>query len=453
MKTHGIGGFSAAADEVALSHFNLFEKPEYETGVKDFEDVIVRPINSSNLTGPWSFHIPKDPNRYSSTETLRLKGKLRVRKKQAGTLVNLPDNEQVSTINDMFKTIWGNIKTKVNDVEIGETTSKWYSYKAYLEDTLSYSKATKLNVLSSRGYFKDTAGKFDTIPAATEAITDAQNAGYKKRAALIAKSKWVYFKTNLHIDICTLKKYLPPNMAIDLEFEKVPTSFYILSPSNNNEYEVELDGLELSMRRFTPSDYMKNWIENERRLKIAQNPMDSNSFKAYTVAPGTNDLSSYGIIKGHKLPDQLLVGLVEEESYRGVNNKNPFNFQHFDLLEASVVINGTHFPANKFKMDRSIGDTAEIYQHFLECCGIGIDDREFDITSDDYLNGTFLLNFDFSPDLCNRYHRHIPNSGNIDVNLKLKNETDKTVKVILYATYATDVYIDNNTNVMIEQNF
>ena len=149
----------------------------------------------------------------------------------------------------------------------------------------------------------------------------------------------------------------------------------------------------------------------------------------------------------------MVVGLIEEQSYRGVNNKNPFNFQHFDLVEASVIINGTHFPANKFKMDRSIKDTAEIYQHFLENSGIGIDDREFDISENDYFNGTFLLNFDFSPDLCNRYHRHIPNSGNIDVNLKLKNETDKTVKVILYATYSVDVFIDKNTNVMIEQIF
>ena len=93
MRTHGIGGFNAAADELALSHFDLFEKPEYETGIKDFEDIIVRPITSSNLTGPWSFHIPKDPIKYSAPETLRLKGKLRVRKKQGGTLINLPDNE------------------------------------------------------------------------------------------------------------------------------------------------------------------------------------------------------------------------------------------------------------------------------------------------------------------------------------------------------------------------
>ena len=453
MKTHGIGGFSAAADEVALSHFNLFEKPEYEASVKDFEDIVIRPITSSNLTGPWSFHIPKDPNKYSASETLRLKGKLRVRKKQDGRLINLPDNEQVSTVNNMFKSIWGNIRTKVNDVEIGDTTSKWYSYKAYLEDTLSYSKATKLNVLSSRGYFKDTAGKFDSIPAATEAITDAQNTGYKKRAALIAKSQWVHFKTNLNIDICNMRKCFVPNVGFDFDFEKVPNSFFILSPNNTDDYEVELDGLELSMRRYTPSDYMKNWIENERKSKIVQFPIDRNNIKAYNVAPNTNDLSCYGIIKGHRLPDQLIVGLVEEESYRGVNNKNPFNFQHFDLVEASVVINGTHFPANKFTMDRSKGDTADIYQHFLECCGIGIDDREFDVSKEDYLNGTFLLNFDFSPDLCNRYHRHIPNSGNIDINLKLKKETDKTVKVILYATYSTDVYIDQNTNVMIDQTF
>ena len=452
MKTHGIGGFSAAADELALSHFNLFEKPEYETGIKEFEDIVIRPVNSSDLTGPWSFHIPKDPNRYSAPETLRLKGKLRVRKIEAGRLINLPDNEQVSTINDMFKTVWGNIKTKLNDVEIGDTTTHWYSYKAYLEDTLSYGKATKDKVLTSRGYHKDTAGKFDEIPAATAATSTAENSGYKQRAAKIAKSQWVYFKTNLHIDICNMKKYFVPNIAIDLDFEMVPAKYYVLG-HNDNEYVVEMDGLELSMRRFTPSDLVKKWIENERISKIVQIPVDKTNIKAYTVAPGTNDLSSYGIIKGHRLPDQMVVGLIEEQSYRGVNNKNPFNFQHFDLVEASVIINGTHFPANKFKMDRSIKDTAEIYQHFLENSGIGIDDREFDISENDYFNGTFLLNFDFSPDLCNRYHRHIPNSGNIDVNLKLKNETDKTVKVILYATYSVDVFIDKNTNVMIEQIF
>ena len=452
MKTHGIGGFSAAADELAISHFNLFEKPEYETGIKDFEDIIVRPTTSSNLTGPWSFHFPKDPYKYSFTPTLRVKGKMRVRKRLDGVLVNLADNEQVSTINDMFKTVWGNIRTKLNDVEIGDTTSKWYSYKAYLEDTLSYGKATKDKVLSSRGYFKDSAGKFDSIPAATAAPSTAENSGYSKRAAKIAKSQWVHFKTNLHIDICTMKHMLVPNVGLDMEFELVPPKFYVLG-HNDKDYVIEMDGLELSMRRFIPSDVVKNWIESQRRSQIVQNPTDRISIKAYTVAPGTNDLSSYGIIKGHRLPDQLIIGLVEEESYRGENNKNPFNFQHFDLVEASVVINGSHFPANKYKMDRTNNDTAEIYQHFLENSGIGIDDREFDISENDYFNGTFLLNFDFSPDLCNRFHRHIPNSGNIDINLKLKNETTKTIKVILYASYAIDVFIDQNANVMIEQTF
>ena len=452
MRTHGIGGFSAAADELAMTHFDLFEKPEYETGVKDFEDIIVRPITSSNLTGPWSFHFPKDPMRYSSTPTLRVKGKLRIRKKEDGVIVNLADNEQVSTINNMFKSVWGSIKTKVNDVETSDTTTHWYSYKAYLEDTLSYGKATKDKVLSSRGYFKDSAGKFDSIPAKTAAISTAENGGYKARAAKIAKSKWVYFKTNLHVDICTMKKVLVPDIPLDFDFELVSPKFYVLGHTDT-EYVIEMDGLELSMRRFTPSDVLKTWIGTQRKSKIVQNPTDRTGVKAYTVAPGTNDLSCYGIIKGHRLPDQILIGLLEEESYRGANNKNPFNFQHFDLVEASVVINGSHFPANKFKMDRSIGDTAEIYQDFLENSGIGIDDREFDISENDYFNGSFILNFDMSPDLCNRFHRHIPKSGNIDINIKLKNETDKTIKVLLYASYAVDAFIDQNANVMIEQTF
>ena len=48
MRSHGIGGFSAAADELAMSHFDLFEKPEYETGIKDFETI---QINILDVTG------------------------------------------------------------------------------------------------------------------------------------------------------------------------------------------------------------------------------------------------------------------------------------------------------------------------------------------------------------------------------------------------------------------
>ena len=71
--------------------------------------------------------------------------------------------------------------------------------------------------------------------------------------------------------------------------------------------------------------------------------------------------------------------------------------------------------------------------------------REFGISKSDYFGGCFLLAFDRTPDKCNRFHRHIMESGNIDVNLKTGTALNETALVIIYGTYSTDLVIDGDT--------
>ena len=76
------------------------------------------------------------------------------------------------------------------------------------------------------------------------------------------------------------------------------------------------------------------------------------------------------------------------------------------------------------------------------------DDREFGLTKEDYLGGSFLLAWDRTPDKCNRFHRHTMKGGTMDINLKTHTNLPETATVIIYATYSTDLVIDNNGNVM-----
>ena len=72
-----------------------------------------------------------------------------------------------------------------------------------------------------------------------------------------------------------------------------------------------------------------------------------------------------------------------------------------------------------------------------------MDDREFGISLKDYYGGSFLLAWDRIPDKCNRYHRHKMDSGTIDVNIKTKQPLTETVTVIVYATYSSDIIIED----------
>ena len=99
-------------------------------------------------------------------------------------------------------------------------------------------------------------------------------------------------------------------------------------------------------------------------------------------------------------------------------------------------------------MNKDIGDTADIYEHFLENTGIKTDDREFAVSKESYLDGSFLLVWDRTPDKCNRYHRHQMEGGTLDTNINLKTSVDDTLTVIIYATYSTDLIIDDKNNVI-----
>ena len=129
-----------------------------------------------------------------------------------GTLSNL-NEDYVSPVNNVFNSLWSSVNTKLNGCEISDPSSKWYAYKAYFENHLSYSSPSKNNILSFKGYVADTAGKFDDV-GNSGATTPSLNDGFVKRKEMFKDSKWVYFCVNLHIDITTLRKLLPPGIKI-----------------------------------------------------------------------------------------------------------------------------------------------------------------------------------------------------------------------------------------------
>lgn len=147
--------------------------------------------------------------------------------------------------------------------------------------------------------------------------------------------------------------------------------------------------------------------------------------------------------------------MVEAVSHSGSISKNPFNFQHFNCSEASIVVNGVHegHGSEPYKLNISGGDYINLYSDFLLNTGIASEDRDFGIDINDYVGGNFLLVFDRSKDKCNRYHRHPADSGVIDINIRTKTNLTSTVVVIVYATYSSEIYIDDQNNVAMLKTF
>ena len=432
----GVGGLSTGKDEYASSCFDLFSYPEIENGIKRACSQTFRPISSTTSKGPFTFDIPADPDKFTDAESIRLHGAMRIMANDNGTHTKLTAGEKVSTVNNIFNSLWSSVNTQLNGTEITDPSSRWYAYKSYFENNLSYSTESKKNILSSRGFFKDTAGKYDDVGS----LGNSLNLGFNARKQIFETSHWVYFCINLHTDITTLRKYIPPEVKLTMEFQRNSDAFCLLSSKSVDNYAIELKDLKIKLNRYLPSQKVKTFYEN--KLKSGVKPMlpiDRSLLKTYTVKSGTSDLSHYNIISGRQLPEQVIIGIVEETAHRGDIAKNPFNSKHFELKEASIVVNGVHEPSEPYKLDIAGGDKVDLYSSFLENTGVSTDDREFGISMTDYYGGSLLLVWDRSPDKCNRFHRHEMDSGSIDVNLKTNTPLTDTVTVIIYATYSTDI--------------
>ena len=145
--------------------------------------------------------------------------------------------------------------------------------------------------------------------------------------------------------------------------------------------------------------------------------------------------------------------MVEQLAHQGNIRKNPFNFKHFDCSEASIVINGVHEPTEPYKLEIDKGDYIDLYTDFLINLGIANEDRDCGISESDFLGGNFFVVFDRSKEKCNRFHRHPADSESIDINLRTRTNLPQTVTVIVYATYSSEIIIDENNTVNIIKNF
>ena len=284
----GIGGLSISKDEVASSSFDLFSPIEIENSIEKASRIVVRPIANTNSRGPFKFVFPADPEKWIDCESIRLSGKVNLcYKDNNGTSGVFKDNlNEVSTVNNFFQSLFSSVVCTINGVELTDPSGNWYPYKSYLETLLSYSKSTKDGRLMSNCYFSDTPNEFDsigTVDPVGKTLTQSNNKGYTSRKDFFKNSKTRYFNITLHSDICTLRKYLPPNVKLEFEFHRTPDSFSLLSPYGQEHCSINIEDLALTVTKYTPSKQISSYYRNQlMKTKKQVLPIDRSLIKTYT---------------------------------------------------------------------------------------------------------------------------------------------------------------------------
>ena len=419
------------------SELDLFSVPPTQTSVENGSWVEYHPITTLTENSPVEFDIPASGEDYVDFANSYLHVKAKIVK---GTGANLADDDVVAPTNLWLHSLFSQMDITLNGTQITASTNT-YPYRAMIETLLSYGGDAKESQLTSALFYKDTAGEMDSH------VLDGEhkNLGFIKRAAFTAGSKTVDLMGRIHADIFFQERYILNEVNAKIKLHRARDTFSI---HHNGAFKVNILSAVLYVRKIKllPSVFLAQAKTLE--TSNAKYPIRRVICKSFTIPTGFLDASHEKVFSG-QLPSRLVVGMVENQSFNGHKQKNPFNFQNFKLSEIGVYTDGQQQLAVKpLKVNFENAEYINAYHSLFSGCGKVNNDEGNFISREEYCNGYYLYVSDLSPDLKEDDHYNLIKEGSLRLVLKFAEALTSTVSVIVYGEFENIIEVDRNRNVI-----
>mgnify|MGYP003546377608 CR=1 FL=1 len=205
----------------------------------------------------------------------------------------------------------------LNGVLITSSTNT-YGYRSFIETILSHGQDVKYTRLASCLYFKDKAGKMDSIEIAGADV----NQGFMDRRALAATSNVLDMMGRLHADIFFQDRYILPGVNIKIRLTRAKDEFCLMGV---NARTVKIISAKLLVRKVRIAPSVELGHARALEINSAKYPIRRVVCKSFTVPRGLRDINQEKLVSG-QLSQRLVIGLVDNENFIGAIGRIPFNF-------------------------------------------------------------------------------------------------------------------------------
>ena len=439
-KMSGIGGVHPNYDDHQLD-----KKKIGELFSGNFHEVLY-PVNYSSRKGPWQFHHPPDHRNFIDMSSLTWNGRIKVVNKtnSATPVINVDGNKDIncSVINNFIHSTISKITYQVNDFQMGDSAAKSYSYKAYMDNLLSFSKASKEQSLKYQGFIPDSTTKFDDVD---KTRANNSNNGFKQRADIFCTENFFHFSVKLRIDLANIDQIMQPGVQLRFEIERNSDEFVLLSDSSDT-FEFEIKDTSLEFDKLIPYDNYLRHFETSVGGKKNIYSFDRGQILNFNYPSGITDLSIYSLFHTDKIPSFLIFTLVKDDAYLGDMKKNPYYFQPFDVKEFYLLVNGISYPTQPVKLDINAMDYHHVYvNEFLDKLKLKNSNDSIDVSSDDWKNDHFFWIADLNIDKCANFHEHRSTPGTLHLKMQVKTPLKQTTRLLVYSTSRERFSIDYKT--------
>lgn len=316
-----------------------------------------------------------------------------------------------------------------------------YHYRSFIEDLFHFNLTAKSSHLSASLYDLDKAGKMDAL----------DNSALLRRAKFTEDGKSVDMMGRLHCDIFSQSKYILNEVDIRITLSRNRPEICLMAAANT-EAVVQIENATLFVRKATINPSIL--LAHARTLNqcTAKYPYKRVEIHSVTLSQGTRQQNLENLFLG-KVPSRLIIGMVTNSAFSGDISKNPFNFQHFNLNNLSVVVNGQQITSKPLTPNFNGKSQSYIIPYICSFYGSGnhLVDDGYDVDRVAYANGYTLFPFDLNGDLsANSTHWSPQREGNIRLEVNFDVALTEAITVILYAEFREVLEIDRHRTCSLE---
>nr|CAD2173911.1 unnamed protein product [Meloidogyne enterolobii] len=354
----------------ALDFFQIPPTNVTVTSSKVFEILPSNPLTDT----PYHFKIHSSQN-YIDLSKCYLFTELRIRKEnENGYLVNLAPTDNIAPIQLIGQTFINNMKIGINGREIYNSNSL-YAYKTYLSYELSYSQGAKSSHLNAAGYYFGSDVNLES------------GVGYEARKRLFSNSNTAQFIAKLDADIFNQPLYLINQCEIDIEILPNEAKFVLVAPpvlgiAQSTRYYFEVLNCKLYVKKMDLMDGLALDIARKLDTKPARYAIRKTMMKPLFISMGRYEFNANLFMD--QIPRRITLGLVSNSDYVGHLGRSPFNFQHFNVREITIIANGRSYPQALYDLDYENGKYVRAFNDMNEAIGLATSSESNGITYQQY---------------------------------------------------------------------
>ena len=426
--------------ETVPSEFDYFQSRAIQAAIVREYDESFSPIGTIQPGTPIEISIPASGNQYSDLNNSRLEVKCKIVQADGGTAI--PAAANVGPVNLMLHSMFSNVEMDVCGKRISDANF-FYPYRAFFETFLSYTKDVQNTRLQSEGWIKDTSQKFQNFLLTAEGAT---NLGHKERAAWFAQSAIVAFCGRPHLDLFHQEKSIPPGCPMFFRFIPSNSNFYLKKPATNeNNYKLEILSFKLWVRtkEVIPSVQLAHDSMLGKGFNI-RIPYTKVEVSQLTIPNGVSSHTFSNVFTG-RLPNRLLLAVVQDTTLNANASSNPFLFSNADISFLQFEMNGECFPRTPYQPNFGTRDYMREYMGLLEALNIDIGTQAIDLTPSEWARTYPFFMFSTDPG----HYPSIPRSGSSRLVIHFRTATAHVYKVICFAEFPSLLEIDKFHNALL----